>query len=615
MAHLTVKRATTCLQRKLKIILCKIGFVFLQSMINVAYFPMQLFSSNMMCNFKIFAIAACFMAWCGCTSGTEKNTGETQSPNFLIIVADDLGFSDVGCFGGNIETPHIDGLGKEGLMFSNFHVLPTCSPTRSALLTGNDNHVAGLGIMSETNYAALEQLNLPGYAGYLSNEVTTIPEVLKEEGYHTYMTGKWHLGEGQGRDPHDRGFEETFILGTGGGSHWNDKKPLSLEQHMEYFRNGQIVEPPADFYSTHNYTDSMLQFIEKNREDGKPFFGYLSYTAVHDPLHAPESWIARYKGKFDMGWDSLWSLRLSNLKQIGIMPANYFPDSKNSTIPKWSSLPEARKKELARDMEVYAAMLSYMDSCIGRVLDYLKEKQLYDNTMVIFISDNGANGADAHGYPGNEDGKYLSTFNNELENRGLKNSYVEQGAGWAQASSSPYRFFKSFATEGGIRAPLIVKMPKGYASGTGWNKGFLHVTDIMPTILEITGATYPSQRNGIPLHALVGKSMMPVIEGQTDELHKDTGMGWELFEMKAYYKNGWKVLRLPVPFGTGEWELYNLMEDPAETINLSKQYPEKRDSLVADWKGYAQQNKLHDHQGHFDSLYRRNYNVDGEWSM
>jgi arylsulfatase len=381
---------------------------------------------------------------------------------------------------------------------------------------------------------------------------------------------------------------------------------------MEYFRNGKSVEPPADFYSTHNYTDSMLRFIEKNRKDGKPFFGYLSYTAVHDPLHAPAEWIARYKGKFDMGWDSLWSLRLSNLKQLDIIPTNYNPETKNPNIPKWSSLPEAKRKELARDMEVYAAMLSYMDSCIGRVFDYLEENGLYENTMVIFMSDNGANGADAHGYPGNEDGKYLSTFNNQLDNRGLQNSYVEQGAGWAQASSSPFRFFKSFTTEGGIRAPLIVKMPKGYNAANGRKNSFLHVTDIMPTILELTGATYPEKRNNIPLHSLVGKSILPLFSGQADEIHVESGMGWELFEMKAYTKNGWKVLRLPVPFGSGEWELYNLKEDPAETKNLGKEFPAKMDSLVADWQAYAQQNKVYDHRGHFDSMYRRNYNVDKE---
>lgn len=381
---------------------------------------------------------------------------------------------------------------------------------------------------------------------------------------------------------------------------------------MEYTRNGKVVELPEDFYSTHNYTDSMLGFIDRHKKDGKPFFGYLSYTAVHDPLHAPAEWIARYRGKFDMGWDSLWTMRWKNLQQIGLIPDGYKPDSKNPLIPAWSQLPEKNRKELARDMEVYAAMLSYMDSCIGRVMDYLKEKGMYENTMVIFMSDNGANGADASGYPGNEDGVYHGGFNNQLENRGLRQSYVEQGAGWAQASSSPFRYFKSFATEGGIRAPLIVKMPGGPKNQTGWQPAFVHVTDIMPSLLELAGITYPKERNNVALHPLIGQSMVPLMNGKAAEIHEKEGMGWELFEMKAYIHKGWKILRLPQPFGSGEWELYNLQNDPAETQDLSKQFPAKRDSLIAAWMQYAQHNKLFDHRGHFDSLYRRNYRVDEE---
>ncbi len=246
---------------------------------------------------------------------------EIQKPNVLLIVADDLGFSDISPFGGNIQTPVLDQFGKAGILFSNFHVLPTCSPTRSALLTGNDNHVAGMGIMSEMDYPALHNLRLAGYSGALSNSVVTIPELLRENNYHTYMVGKWHLGDDVGQDPHDRGFEETFILGTGGGSHWNDRRALAPLQKMEYFRNGNEVEPPQDFYSSRTYTDSLIQFIERDKDDGKPFFAFLSYTAVHDPLHAPKEYIDKYKGKFDMGWDSLWMQRLNNLKQLGYRAA------------------------------------------------------------------------------------------------------------------------------------------------------------------------------------------------------------------------------------------------------------------------------------------------------
>ena len=235
-------------------------------------------------------------------SPKQKEEAEAfkPKPNIIIIVADDLGFSDIAPFGGNIQTPVLDKLSKESLVFSNFHVLPTCSPTRSCLLTGNDNHVAGLGIMSEMDYPALHNQKLPGYSGGLSTQVVTIPEVLRDNGYHTYMVGKWHLGEDAGQNPYDRGFEEAFILGTGGGSHFNDKKALAPVQTMTYTRNGKEAELPQDFYSSKNYTDSMIQFIDRNKADKKPFFAFQSYTAVHDPLHAPKEYIEKYKGKFDM---------------------------------------------------------------------------------------------------------------------------------------------------------------------------------------------------------------------------------------------------------------------------------------------------------------------------
>ncbi len=539
----------------------------------------------------------------------RKNNEERKNakPNILFIVADDLGYSDIASFGGNISTPVLTSLSKEALSFSNFYVQPTCSPTRSSLLTGNDNHVAGMGIMSEMDYPELHALNLPGYTGYLSKQVVTIPELLRDNGYHTYMSGKWHLGDGVGKDPFDRGFEETFILTTGGGSHWNDKKALSPLQKMEYTRNGKLVAPPKDFYSTKAYTDLIIQFIDKNKSDQKPFFAYLAYTAVHDPLHAPKEYIEKYKGKFDMGWDALWDMRLNNLKTLGIVPKDMNKFSKNPAIPKWEKLSPEQKKDFARDMEVYAAMLDYMDMSIGRVIDYLKKQGLYDNTMIVFMSDNGANGATASTYPGNADGKYHSTFNNSFDNRGLKNSYVETGAGWAQASSSPFRFFKSFTTQGGIKAPLIIKMPHNTKNAGQWNRRFIHVTDLMPTVLELAGATYPKQYKGNTIHPHIGKSLVPLLQGDVASVHSNEGRGWELFEMKAYIMGNWKILRLPPPMGTGIWQLYDIEKDPAETTDLSAQYPDIKKKLINEWNKYAKENEVHDHKGHFDELYRKSF--------
>jgi arylsulfatase A-like enzyme len=531
----------------------------------------------------------------------ETKTEENPSkPNIILIVADDLGYSDIGSFGGDIHTPVLDKLATEGMRFSNFHVLPTCSPTRSVLLTGYDNHIAGLGVMGEASYPALK--GLPGYSGHLSDQVVTIPEILKKNGYHTYMAGKWHLGEEKGQIPSDRGFEESFALLQGGGSHYADQKPLSPPQVMDYRVNGiKMAALPSDFYSARNYTDTIITYIDKNKADHKPFFIYASYTSPHDPLQAPPEYIKKYKGKFDMGWDSLRVLRLKNLKALGIVP-NELNSFAPGGIPNWETLNVRQKEDYARDMEVYAAMVDYLDMSIGRIIDYLRQQGMYDNTMILFMSDNGANGVMATTYPGNADGKYLGSFNNSLENRGLPDSFIEMGPGWAQASSSPFRLFKSFTSEGGIKAPLIIKMPAGSKNHGQWNKSFIHVSDIMPTILSISGATYSQELNGKALKLPFGKSILPLLNGESTAVHSDEGIGWELFERKAFIKGNWKILRLAKPFGTGDWQLFDLEKDPGEANDLSQQFPAKRDSLISDWKQYAKENDVVDHHGYYDSL-------------
>jgi arylsulfatase A-like enzyme len=268
----------------------------------------------------------------------ESSSIEATQPNILLIVADDLGYSDIGSFGGEIATPTLDRLANEGLRLSGFHVLPSCSPTRSVLLSGTDNHVAGIGTMGEL--LTPEMAGQPGYEGYLNFQVASLSEVLKAGGYHTYMAGKWHLGHEENTTPHARGFDETFALLPGGGSHWGDMKPLSPPQTMVYSRNGKKVESlPNDFYSTTYYTDKLLEFIDQNKRDGKPFFAYLSYTAPHDPLHAPKAYIDKYKGKYDGGWDLLSEQRLQTLKELGIVhkDAKSFPPL--ASVKAWNELP------------------------------------------------------------------------------------------------------------------------------------------------------------------------------------------------------------------------------------------------------------------------------------
>jgi len=526
-----------------------------------------------------------FLAIVSFTSCENSEISDTDRrlPNILLIVADDLGYSDIGPFGGEIKTPALSKLARQGLMLTNFHVLPTCSPTRSVLLSGTDNHIAGLGSMGEI--VSEKQKGHPGYEGYLNDRVVHLPRILKDGGYRTYMSGKWHLGHEKEHRPYARGFEETFALLPGGGSHFADKKPLSPPQVMIYSRNGKVIDAlPENFYSSRNYTDYLLEWLERDKNKKGPFFAYLSYTAPHDPLHAPIEYIEKYKGKYDYGYNKLREKRLESLKRIGIYDESIslFP---LAGMPTWDQLSESQKAESARDMEVYAAMIDYMDEQISRVFDWLDKNKQMDNTLIIFFSDNGANGAVPMAYPG-QTNEFLDGFDNSLENRGLIGSFIEQGPSWATASMSPRRLFKAFTTEGGIASPCIVKLPGSMGQKGSMSPAFAHVSDIMPTLLDLADIDHPSILNA-ELPGMMGKSLLPLLRGQTANIHLNEGIGYELHGLCAYIKADWKILRLPKPFGTGDWELFNLRHDPAEAHDLSAENPEKLSELVLAWEEYS----------------------------
>jgi arylsulfatase len=518
-----------------------------------------------------------------CQTKKENTEADSQMPNILLIVADDMGFSDISPFGGEITTPALDHLAGQGSMLTNFHVLPTCSPSRSVLLSGTDNHIAGLGSMGEI--VTSKQKGNPGYEGFLNNTVAHLPQILKDAGYHTYMTGKWHLGHEKEHRPSKKGFEETFALLPGGGSHWADKLPLSPPQIMSYSRNGIIKdELPEDFYSTRNYTDYILNWLERDKNDQNPFFAYVSYTAPHDPLHAPKEYIDKYKGKYDNGFNELRTARFESLKSLGIISdsSTIFPWTGST----WDDLSEEEKKESAKDMEVYAAMIEYMDNQVSRIFNWLEENNKMDNTIIVFFSDNGANGAMSTAYPGQTE-EYLKSFDNSIANRGLPNSFVEMGPAWATASMAPHRLYKAFTTEGGIISPCIIKLPKSLNNNLKMNKAFTHISDMMPTFLELAGTVHPSEQNeSIP--GMMGKSLLPLLTGEKEEVHYNEGIGYELHGMRAYIKDEWKIVNLPIPFGNGDWELFNLAEDPAESIDLTEQFPEIRNELIAAWEEYSE---------------------------
>lgn len=520
----------------------------------------------------------------GAAQNQAAQGDETRLPNILFIVADDLGYSDIGAFGArDIRTPNIDSLAAEGVRLSNFHTLPTCAPTRSVLLTGADNHQSGIGSQVLTE----AQRGKPGYEGYLNERVVTLAEVLKDKGYRTYMSGKWHLGTELDRGPAARGFDESFALLPGGASHYADARPLHPAEPTVYNRNGKVVDSlPADFYSSRTYTELLLNWLQRDASQPSPFFAYLAYTAPHDPLQAPADYVARYKGAYDDGYEALRERRFDQLKAEGLIPADQPLPPWPKAVPHWNELSAEEQRASSRDMEIYAAMVDYMDEQIGRVLETLQQQGQLDNTLILFMSDNGANGAPSKIYE-THTSDYHASFDNSLDNRGAPGSFVSMGAGWATASTAAFKLFKVFLNEGGIRTPAIVVPPGGLAQGRASSE-LVHVRDIVPSVLALVGAEHPAVHDS-ELAPLLGRALLPMLtEGSA--LPPAAPIGYELHGARAYVENGWKALNTPMPIGPGRWQLFDLNSDPAESADLAGDYPQRLAEMKAKQAKYERDN-------------------------
>jgi arylsulfatase A-like enzyme len=535
-------------------------------------------------------VIASTVAALACTEVDRSHSpaGETASkgrPNILIVVADDLGYSDIGSFGGEIETPNLDVLATQGIQMTEFRALPTCSPTRSALLTGTDNHIAGLGAMAEAMTS--NQFGAPGYEGHLNERVVTVASLLGGGGYRTYMAGKWHLGEEPQYGPAKRGFEKSFTMLDGGGSHWSDARGLTPETAaMHYRENGAPVDKlPTDFFSTAFYTNKMIEYIDDGLADDQPFFAYLAYTAPHDPLHAPDEWLEKYRGKYDAGYDALREQRRARMVDLGIIPDSARPFPRLPTVPAWDDLTPEDQAFASRKMEAYAALVGNLDHHIGRMLDHLRDVGEYENTLILFFSDNGANGLPMRNYPHQTDA-YVAGFDNSLENLGRRGSFIAQGPAWAQLSGAPFRLFKATTAGGGIRVPFIASGP-GIAA-RGHSSAIAHVRDITPTLLELAGVEHPDSYQGKQVAPMTGESMLSHLLGEATAVHSaDTTFGWELHGQKALIDGQWKALNLPPPFGSADWELFDLSVDPGETNDLSGSQAERLQTMIDGYQRYA----------------------------
>jgi arylsulfatase len=507
-------------------------------------------------------------------------------PNILLVMADDLGWTDLGSYGGEVDTPNLDALAELGVMFTDFHTSVSCSPTRSMLLSGNDNHVAGLGGMGEL--MTDNQRGKPGYEGHLNDRVVSLAEVLRTGGYHTYMAGKWHLGHEKGTLPFDRGFERSFSMLVGGASHWSDMLGiLPRDDPAAYSMDGNhLASLPADFYSSKSYADFLMDAIRENRGDGVPFFGYLAFTAVHDPLHVPEPWLSKYRGNYDDGYEALKAARWEAAKQKGVVPRGAELADRNPMIRPWGELSEEERAIEVCGMEVYAGMLDAMDYHYGRVVDFLKDIGEYDNTVIVFLSDNGANPWYSDDYPGADTKEFRDQFDYSLENIGHPGSNYAYGIGFASGSGGPLDKYKFTVGEGGIRVPLLVAGP-GIAAGRQ-SDAFAYVWDIMPTILDIVGLGYPEEYQGRMIEPTRGRSIFGLLSGTQETVYGDDEfIGGEMMDGKWMRQGDLKAVLIPVPDGPGEWRLFNVAEDPGEANDLSAEMPEKLEELKAAWDRYA----------------------------
>ncbi|HMK29154.1 MAG TPA: arylsulfatase [Terriglobales bacterium] len=513
-------------------------------------------------------------------AGLTSAAAQQSRPNILLIVADDMGWSDAGVYGGEIFTPNINRLANQGYQFLNFHVGSMCAPTRSMLMTGADNHVVGMGNMIEL--VADNQRGKPGYEGRLNGRAVTIATLLRDAGYHTYMAGKWHLGYTRESLPASQGFENSFILAEGGADNYEKKSYSPKYPTPPHFFDGlKEAELPPDFYSSQHYTDKMIGWIDANLADGKPFFAYLAYQAVHMPLQVPDEYTRRYLSIYQAGWGSVRNVRYQRQVELGIAPGGLKLITP-AIILDWNSLPEDERRMDAKRMAVYAGMLEYMDMSIGRVLEHLKRKGTLDNTIVIFMSDNGG---EAHELMDHFPDYYAKNFNLTYEHLGQKGSFVEYGPAWASVSMTPFSSFKSSASEGGVRAPFIISYPKAVRMGQRTD-AFASVVDVVPTLLQFADVK-PSSSSP----QLAGRSMVSLLSGVSDRVYaSDISISQELSGGSAVYRGDYKLVRNIPPYGDRKWHLYNLHTDPTEFSDITATEPERVKAMSDAYAEYVKKN-------------------------
>jgi arylsulfatase/uncharacterized sulfatase len=516
------------------------------------------------------------------TAHASETAEQVRKPNIVLMLIDDAALMDLGAFGGEARTPHIDALAVSGTMLLNYHTSPLCSPSRAMLLTGVDNHRTGVSTIEEVIPAELA--GKPGYSLRLEPGVITVARRLKQAGYQTSMVGKWHLGHGEGDLPPAHGFDRSLVLDASGADNWAQKPYMPYYQDAPWFEDGKAVRLPEAFYSSELIIDKAIQYIDAGSADA-PFFSHVSFQAVHIPVQAPREFSDRYAGQFDGGWEQLQEARWQRAKVLGLIPA----DAPLAPLPegarKWDELSPDDKRMAARSMEVYAGMLEAMDHHIGRLVAHLKSTGQYENTVFIITSDNGPEPSDPVHAPGMNLWMMLHGYDWRLENMGEQGSLGFIGREWAAALASPSRLYKFYTTQGGLRVPFVISGP-GVASGRKLT-GTTFVTDVTPTILALAGVSVTPTPDEF---AMTGRSLADYLGGTGENPRSEADwVGTEVAGNAALYRGRYKLSRNAPPASDGTWHVYDLSVDPGETRNLAPSQPELLASLLADYASYEQQ--------------------------
>jgi arylsulfatase/uncharacterized sulfatase len=513
-------------------------------------------------------------------------------PNIVLILADDLGFSDTSPYGSEIATPTIATLADQGIRFTNHHTAASCAPSRAMLLTGVDSHRAGVPNIPEM--LPPEQAQHPHYQGTLSRSVVTVATLLQDTGYHTYIAGKWHLGMKPDLLPSRRGFERTFILADSGADNWEQKPYVPIYDKANWFADGKETTLPDEFYSSRFLVDKTIEFIGSQAEDGQPFFAYVPFQAVHIPVQAPQEFIDRYMGVYDEGWDRLRYERRVRAAELGVVPASASMVTMPTTDD-WNRLTPEQKRYQAKRMAVYAGMVEAMDFHLGRLVEYLIRIGEYDNTLFVFTSDNGSEPSEPvdPASPLADLVLGLQGYANDYETLGLRGSFNTIGPAFASASASPLAYYKFYLGEGGLRVPLIVSgVPLANRTEGGMTSALTWVADLTPTILELSGTDHPGERyGGRIIEPITGRSLVPLIEGRAERVYGvDDTIGTELGGHAALFQGDFKIVMNRGPVGDAAWHLYDIVNDPGEATNLAAVQPMRLQRMLSLYDEYAKRN-------------------------